>query len=168
MNTKNLQNLPTWTNDQLQTQLDKWTAEIEQGGEPDMRLVGAYSFEQKKLQYTLHFDLNKIELSKKQSEQVIQWLDEHYIQCDRNRKSRELREKQFAGFAKAVVDEIYSMVKVTRYWDETEMRKIIARRAFDLVLYALYNIDPHWFQTSTNHEIVQYIPDLPVLPKEKE
>jgi hypothetical protein len=170
-------NQPSWTDEQLQAQLDEWTTEIAQGGVPDMTLIGSLNFETKLLQYTLQFDLNRIQLSKNQSEHVIIWRDKHYEQCERNRLSSELRNTHFAGFAKSVVDELLSLEALSDLemivsdWEDrglAPMRDIIARRAFDLLMHAIGNLDGSVLDLSaSNEQVVQEIPDMPVLPEEK-
>jgi hypothetical protein len=167
----------TWTDEQLQYQLDEWATVIKQGGIPDMTLRGALDFETKLLHYTLDFGLKRIPLSKNQAEHVIIWRDKHYEQCERNRLSSELRNTHFAGFAKSVVDELLSLEALSDLemivsdWEDrglAPMRDIIARRAFDLMLHAIGNLDGSVLDLSaSNEQVVQEIPDLPVLPEEK-
>lgn len=90
----------------------------------------------------------------------------------------EKRDTQFAGFAKALWDEIAEeMAEATAYGREYSIADgsiewIIARRAFDLAVHIAHHVNvcgedlksKFW----TASEIVEGIPDLAELPKEQD
>jgi hypothetical protein len=79
------------------------------------------------------------------------------------------RNTQFAGFAKALVDDLF---KEGSAWLKREQcEKIIAQRAYDLVAHTL-NMVPHLMQVAENaqavEEVIVFIPDLTELPEVSE
>lgn len=89
------------------------------------------------------------------------------------------RDTQFQGFAKALVDELMSLELVyagvtidspssmSRYYRE-EWEKIIARRAYDLVLHTVECVDMVDLARLFRQEIAERIPDMTELPKEQD
>jgi hypothetical protein len=79
------------------------------------------------------------------------------------------RDTQFAGFARALVGDLF---KEGSTWLEREQcEQIIAQRAYDLVAHTL-NMVPHLMQVAENaqavEEVIVFIPDLTELPEVSE
>lgn len=74
----------------------------------------------------------------------------------------EERDTKFAGFARAVIDELVS--KSPSEWGYDEACLLIARRAYDLVEHATKELlASAWFA-----DWMLYVPDLPELPEDDE
>jgi hypothetical protein len=92
------------------------------------------------------------------------------------------RDTQFAGFAKALYDDIRHMfddLQSQKYWGELDeakqteedIKSYIARRAYDLIEHACDAIDDkQWDYESrlSSWHMRESIPDMPVLPEEKQ
>ena len=77
------------------------------------------------------------------------------------------RDTKFAGFAKALWDEVLSKNPSGSLYDGICL--ILARRAYDLVGHAIDNVDSYLLDLSwSNEDVVSYIPDLPELPEEEQ
>jgi hypothetical protein len=77
------------------------------------------------------------------------------------------RDTQFAGFAKALWEELRDAGCTAAYYDpdpvfRNDALEIIARRAYDLVVHAIECLD------CKGCESVEWVSDLPVLPEEKQ
>jgi hypothetical protein len=83
--------LTTWTDEQVQAQLDLWASQIEQGATPEMKLTGHYPYYnpfERSLDltlYTLQFDEHIIKLTSEQSQHVDEWMNTHRFQFQLNR-----------------------------------------------------------------------------------
>ncbi len=80
------------------------------------------------------------------------------------------RDTHFAGFAKLLADEL----QVTGGYPLSEVKQLIARRAYDLVTHVLWQTTPasgstiKKYKGLTIEEIARAIPDMPALPKVEE
>ena len=70
------------------------------------------------------------------------------------------RDTQFQGFASSLGAEIAD----TDGWNLADVEKLIARRAYDLVLHATWNIAPRDLERLWMKEVAAKVPDLPDLP----
>lgn len=79
------------------------------------------------------------------------------------------RDTKFQGFAKLLTDEL---IQQTPLGISDEVEKIIARRAYDLVDFAIFHIAVEMSKDSAvmflpRSDVVKYIPDITELPKEQ-
>ena len=71
------------------------------------------------------------------------------------------RDTHFTGFAKLLADEL----RVTGGYPISEVKQLIARRAYDLAYHTLFNASLRDLDSLTTEECVINIPDLTELPK---
>ncbi len=74
------------------------------------------------------------------------------------------RDTHFVGFAKLLADEL----KVTGGYPISEVKQLIARRAYDLVAHTLLNVSHYSMDALSSEEQIQEIPDMTELPKVEE
>lgn len=83
------------------------------------------------------------------------------------------RDTHFAGFAKALWNELLANTRTFHSDYEESQQTILARRAYDLVVHFLRHTTPvsgstiKKYQGMTIEEIANAIPDMPELPKEQ-
>lgn len=77
-----------------------------------------------------------------------------------------VRDTKFAGFARAVVDELVS--NGPSGWGYDEVSLCLARRAYDLVTHAFEAVNPIALQSTLDEEeVTRTIPDMPELPEDE-
>jgi hypothetical protein len=188
--------LPTWTDGQLQSQLEMWETSIDNDKLPQVELTIASNPNRLSTEsslYMLEFDEQTIKLTFEQAQFVHKWLGDRYKQLQLYRirhaakdaikpavistENPNLRDTQFAGFAKALYEELAcNVVKSPHGLSDGETFKqeqylIIARRAYDLVEHTLNTINsPDYQYGEASKEEMEMpataIPDLSELPKE--
>lgn len=73
------------------------------------------------------------------------------------------RDTHFLGFAKLLADEL----KVTGGYPISEVKQLIARRAYDLVAHTIENTEHIDLDRLSTEEHVPRIPDLTAWPREQ-